>query len=423
MSSIGTQSKSVVAFGKAAVSFDVHESDFLVLLSDGIKTYEPMGFRFPEREDFESYLKNTVRLKSAYRTADGELITFERVERPDWESFRSSEDAGCLRKLWTLAHQVAKREVEALASAPEGETKIKVTEAVSLELEETAVDRGLPPPGSDRERPSLHTLSRVQANFAPGGAFSHLPWKCYIDLEFEQRLKRQGRLPKDKPELTTKGNYVKVTSSAAEDFGHQEVKDLTVLREVLDIRARAFHLLSVMDYDVHVRLTSRYVSLLRQTPAEGFRRPTINELRRTDRVLFQDVLSWVAKGKGKIGDGVAYHLDDRNSLVWKLMILQPESVPDQGIDEIAARPKRSRPEESDPSQQEEVSRRKRDDRKKGSPTRLLKLCLVCKKRHEPLCPLPPGFRKEQRLLNKQAKQKKREEQEKNKAREKEKKNK
>lgn len=94
MSSIGAQSKSVVAFGKAAVSFDVHESDFLVLLSDGIKTYESMGFRFPEREDFESYLKNTVRLKSAYRTADGELITFERVERPDWESFRSLEDAG-----------------------------------------------------------------------------------------------------------------------------------------------------------------------------------------------------------------------------------------------------------------------------------------------------------------------------------------
>lgn len=165
MSSIGTQSKSVVAFGKAAVSFDVHESDFLVLLSDGIKTYESMGFRFPEREDFESYLKNTVRLKSAYRTADGELLTFERVERPDWESFRSSEDAGCLTKLWTLAHQVAKREVEALASAPEGETKIKVTEAVSLELEETAVDRGLPPPSSDSSR-------RLRS---PRGQGSHRP--------------------------------------------------------------------------------------------------------------------------------------------------------------------------------------------------------------------------------------------------------
>ncbi len=411
----------MVAFGKAAVSFDVHESDFLVLIGEGIKNYESMGFRFPERDDFESYLRNVVRLKSAYRDAGGEVITYARKDVPSWDNFRSSEDAGCLRKLWTLAHQVAKKEVEALASAPEGETKIKVTEAVSQELEEAAVDKGLPPPGSDRERPCLHTLSRVQANFAPGGAFAHLPWECYVDLEFEQRLKRQGRLPKDRPELITKGEYVKVTSKVADDFGHQEVKDLTVLREVLDLRARAFALLNVMDYDIHVRLTTRYISLLRQTPAEGFRRPTINELRKTDRVLFQNVLSWVAKGKGQIGDGIEFHLDDRESFVWKLMTLQPESVPDQGIDkEISNRSKRRREEGSEVSQDDDRKGENRD-KKREPPQRVLKMCLVCKKRHEPLCTLPPNFRREQRAQNKEAKKKRLED--KSKGREKEKKTK
>lgn len=36
------------AFSRAAVSFDVHESDFLVLLSERVTTLETMAFRFPE---------------------------------------------------------------------------------------------------------------------------------------------------------------------------------------------------------------------------------------------------------------------------------------------------------------------------------------------------------------------------------------
>ena len=104
--------------------------------------YESMGFRVPEREDFELYLRKTVRYRSAFREDDGEIKVFNRPEVPAWDDFRSSEDAGCLRKLWTLAHQVSKKEVEALATGAEDDQKNKITMATAQELEEDAVRAG-----------------------------------------------------------------------------------------------------------------------------------------------------------------------------------------------------------------------------------------------------------------------------------------
>ena len=44
---------------------------------------------------------------------------------------------------------------------------------LSNELETKATESGMPTPASDKERPSLHTLGKVQANFSQGGQFQH----------------------------------------------------------------------------------------------------------------------------------------------------------------------------------------------------------------------------------------------------------
>jgi len=238
MSASNPQGKSSVAFKKAAIAFDVHESDYLGLLSDNVSTYESMGFRFPEREDFELYLKKTVMHRAAYRDDKGEIVVFNRPKAPSWDNFR--EDAGCLRKLWTLSHQVSKKEVEALAAGADEDQKNKITMATAQELEEEAVRAGgIPSPGSDRERPSLHTLGRLQANFGPNGAYMHLSWEVYVDLDYEGRLRRQGRLPKDKTEIFIKDDNLKMGTKQGVDFGYTDVKDITVLREIMEIRGRA----------------------------------------------------------------------------------------------------------------------------------------------------------------------------------------
>ena len=59
----------------------------------------------------------------------------------------------------------------------DGEIKSKITVFMSQDLEDKVVNNGMAPPTSDRERPSLFTLTKVQNNFCPGGAFQHLAWE------------------------------------------------------------------------------------------------------------------------------------------------------------------------------------------------------------------------------------------------------
>lgn len=395
-----SQSKSEIAFTRAATSFDVHESDFLVLLKDRIANFEALAFRFPKEGDFEDYLQKSLRLKGAFRDDDNEIVIYDKRTPESWEDFRASEDCGCLRKLWGLATQVAKKELEAMAAGQEEPTSSKVTMVLSQELEDKAVKAGLPRPLSDRERPALHTLTKVQSNFAQGGQYLHLAWEVFIDQEVEGRLRRAGMLPKDKAEVVFRDSKLLVKSREPDPLSTADIRDLASLREALDIRARAFMMLGICEYNVCNQLTERYVSLLRQTPVEGMRAPTINEVRRTDRLIFEEVLKWVSKGYGVISDGIRNYLDKPGDNLWKLCDPQLESLPDQGLErhrEGGAKRKLETEEED----QRKPRREQREVPAKGE--RPPRLCLVCKTRHEPLCPLPPGFRQEQREKKKAAK--------------------
>ena len=84
-----------------------------------------------------------------------------------------------------------------------------------------------------------------------------------------------------------KDDKVSLRNKEAELQSAVEIRDTASLREALEIRARAFHMLSVADYFVMRRLTEKYISMLRQTVIEGMRGPTMNEVRRTDRVPFR----------------------------------------------------------------------------------------------------------------------------------------
>lgn len=63
-----------------------------------------------------------------------------------------------------------------------------------------------------------------------------------MDLDYEGRLRRQGRLPKDKTEIFVKDENLKMSTKQGVDFGYTDVKDLTVLREIMEIRGRAMHI-------------------------------------------------------------------------------------------------------------------------------------------------------------------------------------
>ena len=387
--------RSSLAFGRAAASFDVHESDYLVLTLDGITTYEAMAFRFPSASDFDEYLRKHLRTRAAYRDPSGTVTGFQRGEIDAWEVFKSSEDVGCLRKLWSLATQVSKRNLERMAG-DDGEIKSKITVAMSQELEDKAVNSGMPPPSSDRDRPSLFTLTKVQNNFCPGGAYQHLGWESFVNLECEARLRRAGKLPKDRKELILDDKKL-ILDTKDEDFPEPpKVHDLLTLKDLLDLRGRAFHMLEVATFQEFEEYNTRMVGLLRASVAAGMRPPTINEARRCDREIMTEILRVVAKGSGTVGAGLKFFARaGEGEGLWRLLNAQPEHLPDQGKEKGFNAEKQQR--------DRSPLKRKRDgdDEKSTHETpEKARLCMICKKRHEPRCAIPPGWRKEQKEIQK-----------------------
>ena len=405
---MGTQGKSLIAFGKAAVAFDVHESDYLYLVSIGVETFEQLAFRFPKSEDLETFLVKTVRLKAAYRDEQAKVVAFTKARPLPEQEYKASEDAACLRKLWSLAVSVAKSEIEALANgATDLDPKSKVTAPAAQELEERAVkNRSMPAPFGDRERPSLFTLTKVQQNFSPSGNYHHLNWESFVNQDVEGRLRRAGQLPKDSQELVVSGNELVVKKAGLKDLLVSAVSDVVSMQEALEVRARAFCMLGVAKYETYRRLTEFYVSRLREIPPESFRNPTLNETRRCDRILHEEILKHVSKGEGELQNGITYYLENKDSPFWKLVEFQPEATPDQGRE-------RTRPENSDAAKSAEANLhnedraankgQKRPAESEGQDARRPRQCMVCKTRHEPRCQIPPGFRQEQRALKAQAK--------------------
>lgn len=83
---------------------------------------------------------------------------------------------------------------------------MKVTLAYSQELEDKAVDSSMPEPASDRERPSLHTLSKMHTAVGPNGTYQHLSWETSC-----RWLRRAGKLPKDRKELVIEQKKLTMT--------------------------------------------------------------------------------------------------------------------------------------------------------------------------------------------------------------------
>ena len=397
-----SQARSTTAFTRAAAAFDVHESDFLVMMGDRISSFEALAFRFPKEQDFESYLNRSLRVKSAYTDDSGNTVVYDKTSPESWEAYRSSEDCGCLRKLWNMGVQIAKKELEALVSGQDESSVSKMTTTLAQEMEERAIPLGMPKPLSDRERPSLHTLGKVQSNFSPGGQYLHLPWETYIDQEMEGRLRRAGKLPKDKSEVILKDAKLTIAPKDTEINSTVNVRDVTGMREVLELRARAFAMLNVSGFAVCQQLADRYTSLLRQTPVEGMRPPTLNEIRKTDRIIFEEILKWVSKGHGRLEDGLSHYLSNPEDPLWKLCAQQVETLPDQGKEKSLDHKRKGETGEEDPrdsKKQKGDSKEKKEKKADLEP----RLCIVCKTRHEPRCEIPAGWRAEQRKKQKDAK--------------------
>ena len=385
------------AFRSSAIQFGVAESDFLVMGSTGVYTYESFALKIATKEDLEGYLRRSICPAAGY-DGTGQLQVFTRAPAIPWDEFKMSDDVAAIRKLWFLSKEVCKAEVDKLASSEDGaRTKVSIGSATAME--EAALARGMPRPSSDSERPSLHCLGRAaRALIGPAASHEYVPWEAFINLELEDRMGRAGKIPKATPEVIMgRDSKLSVKESHKDSVLGPVAGDLELVRGYLEIRARAHEMLGLAGYAVYRALNDRYLGKMLATVAEGMRVPTIEETRRFDRVLHTDLLRHVSRGNGTLEAGLQYHLADEGLAVWRLLDPVLKNLPDQGIDRSDVRGAKKRP-HGDVSPVDEASRTASavDAKAKAAG----KKCLVCGERHTPFCPLPAGFRQEQRAKRK-----------------------
>ena len=388
-----------VAFLRAAARGGVAESDFLLLGSLGIHTFEGFGFRLPRSEDLEEFLRGTVCPKEAYRDEHQTVTIYDRTPRVGWQEFKTSEDAAALRKLWLLSKEICKAEVESLASGDAEGSRTKVGISGALAMEQAAISRGMPKPSSDVERPALYSLTKTaKALVGPNASYEHLSWEVFITLDDENRLSRAGKMPKSTSEVVlSKDQKLSLKEKSSDQPLGEKATDLEAVRKYLDTRARCFELLEVAKFSTYRRLSDTYYAKMLGNVPTGMRQPTIMEVRRFDRVMHEELLRWCSRNMGTLNDGVVHYLDNESLNIWRLLDPVIASLPDQGVEaapgkaDVAKGTKRKSQTSSESEEPKSTKVKKGDDKPST-----LKKCLVCGKKHHPLCVLPEGFRKKQR---------------------------
>ena len=382
------------AFETGAIRFNVAESDFIVLKEEGIKCYEDLFYRLPTRDDLEKFMEEVLHKKGGYRDDSGVAHLYDKAGEP-WAVWKRSDDAACLRKLWSFGSTLCKTELEDLTSGVGTGDRIKFTMAAAAELEKKAVDGGMTQPSSDVQRPSLWTLQRLANNHSLSGKHLHMEWENFVSMEQEDRARRSGSGLREKPAVfLVGGKHLQVHDQEIELEGIQVISGLVTLREVLELRARSYAMLELAPFSLMSSVHEKYFSLLRQRTAEGMRPPTLNEVRKFDREVMRQALRWKSEKQGEIADCLSFYLNNPGVSLWRLLDPVPEQLPDQGLEKREAAKKgedksgvkRSREEEDEVLKGGEVP-------KKGS-GKAKRKCWICGKIHEPLCALPPGYRKQ-----------------------------
>jgi hypothetical protein len=325
-------SKIESVFEGLAQQMDVNESDYLILKSEGIANADSLGFRVPSSSELEDFLRDTVYPNEAFETPNG-IVVNPRRGPLQWPQWRWSQDAAALRKLWQVCSNLAKKELEGIIDpSKEGEAIKKVTPIVAADMERKAVARGLLPELSDYERPGVSTLSKVVDNYRVGGPMIYVKWEFYVNAEEERKLLRLGGEKESFFRLQSKDGHLRAVEEGPELL-RARVEDLMALQDVLKVRAAAHEIAQVVSFPTYIQLTDEYLKALKKIPAQLMRTATLNEVMLFDRLLHEEILTFVAKGQGTLQDGLAWFLGPgRSNQLWTLIETRPETMPDQGAE-------------------------------------------------------------------------------------------
>eukprot|EP00971_Amphidinium_carterae_P329453 6461907-Amphidinium_carterae.1 len=325
-------------FEELASKVRVPAADFQVLTYLGVVNADEMSFRFPTPAALEEFLAVVF----DHRINEQGEVVLHPVTPAELRTWLRSHEAASIRRLHEASRTLAQRELAKLVDEPlPGEGPRKLTASVLVDLEQKALSAGMP--SLDEEsRPGQQCLAKINENFRLGGDLRFIPWQDYTSVELESRARRQG--------LSGKDVGIKLIPSAAglkgvavaEDFQRIEPSDLLAVSEIFQIRASGHAILQVVPFDVYHRFGRELLRMLRRTPPDGMRGPTIKEAELADRLMHEQILPLVARGDGTLESGLLHYLGDgRSHTFWNFLEPQPLATPDRGAEKSLKRPRDS----------------------------------------------------------------------------------
>lgn len=355
-------------FSALAQRVQVRVQEMNVLMSEGIDTADEFYFRLQSPEALEKYLKDVMFLSIGKVGEDGVVTLEARIAPADVDEFLRSSVVSAVRKLWHAAKELSIQDLKNLSDQAIGisDTKPKQVNITLLnDLRARARSRGITD-NSDRIRVGNLCLTKVLNNYQPlNGAFVYLELEEFTSAEEETFLLSMGVKPKNMSEVKlVKGDKdVLQTVQADPMAGVQKANivdgQLVLLQDAFELKARAHDVADVCGRATLDALHQVYLTVVRETPQQGYRVPTFNEIRRFDRLIFRDILRFLSQQQGSLQEGLEFFLSEsgRAHPLWKLMEQQMEGTPDKGIDRAPSSLKsEQRPEPSNSSRGRSRSR-------------------------------------------------------------------
>lgn len=314
------------------------------------------------------------------------------------EDWLDSNDCGKIRRLWDVCAAMCKEDTREIFDC--NPTSVRRRSIVEVQEAIDAFQRWYPGlEFSTRTQPSKQLLDTLNSESAPGRLKSYHAWEVIISVEEErvillymsdEQKRKVGKAPKLALAMANDGRVEgseEVVTLVKDDSTHLPTA-FTTLQETFLTRRNAYGIENLIDPNEMQNVQTIILDKFREPPANGYRGPSLNEVRHFDKQWWYRVLQRVNRKEGSLwdlyGDTVS-----TNDPLWQILAQKALGTPDQGLYNGAGKsstmpgPNGGNPNNPEPKRCEQCGKARKDHPNKRIVSNGKGFCSLAKKTDAP----------------------------------------
>jgi hypothetical protein len=181
--------------------------------------------------------------------------------------------------------------------------------------------------------PGRYRVAFLVSNRSLGGPDRYVEWESYTSMEKAARQDRLGLLRQTPNLLGVDDAGIVSLKPGTVVSQEQRVQYTMQIADMVRMRAVAYEIIALVDMKTYVTYNERLLVNFRRQLAEGFRGPTVNELRLVDRSIHGEILRQVSSGHATLEEGISWFAGEgERHALWSLGEQVPEATPDRRIE-------------------------------------------------------------------------------------------